>query len=75
MICEKCGSEMTLIQNTIWLCPCGAEKMQNKGLGDVVADVIEAATFGLLKPCSACEKRKQWLNRLGKKMNDGGQSA
>lgn len=36
-------------------------------LGDFVGDVIEAVTFGLVKPekdCG-CDKRKRWLNDAG----------
>ena len=35
------------------------------GLGDVVADVIQAVTFGLVKPSAGCgcEGRKEMLNR------------
>jgi hypothetical protein len=37
---------------------------RSKGLGDTVAKVIAAATFNKVQPCSACEKRKEALNRL-----------
>lgn len=34
------------------------------GLGDLVADGIKAATFGLVKPCGGCQKRQEALNKL-----------
>ena len=38
--------------------------MNNKGLGDIVEDVIKKTTFGLVKPCQACKKRKKILNNI-----------
>lgn len=34
-----------------------------RGIGDVVADGIQAATFGLVKPCGGCKSRQETLNR------------
>lgn len=35
-----------------------------RGLGDVVALGIKAATLGMVKPCGGCQKRQEWLNRI-----------
>lgn len=35
-----------------------------RGLGDTVANVIQAVTFGLVKPCGGCKERQEALNRL-----------
>lgn len=42
-----------------------ATQPETVGLGDVVADVIQAVTFGLVKPSAGCgcEGRKEMLNR------------
>jgi hypothetical protein len=34
------------------------------GLGDTVAKAIKGLTAGKVKPCSACERRRQALNRM-----------
>jgi hypothetical protein len=34
------------------------------GLGDAVAWLIKAATFGFILPCNKCRSRAAWLNRL-----------
>ncbi|HEY7088295.1 MAG TPA: hypothetical protein VH518_09420 [Tepidisphaeraceae bacterium] len=34
------------------------------GLGDVVATLIQLATFGRVKPCGSCGGRRLWLNAL-----------
>jgi hypothetical protein len=39
-------------------------KDQTRGLGDLVADGIKLATFGLAKPCGGCKERQAWLNRF-----------
>ncbi len=36
---------------------------QWRGLGDAVANAIETATFGLVKPCGGCKDRQEALNR------------
>jgi len=33
-----------------------------EGAGDVVETVIRVGTFGLVKPCVGCDKRKKALN-------------
>lgn len=35
-----------------------------RGLGDLIANGIKAATFGLVKPCGGCQKRAAFLNRV-----------
>jgi len=37
---------------------------QSYGLGDAVADAIKVVTFGKVKPCGGCNKRKKWLNKI-----------
>jgi hypothetical protein len=34
------------------------------GFGDTVAKAIKAFTGGKVKPCTACEKRRQMLNAV-----------
>jgi|TARA_Y100001973_G_C5198008_1_gene335641 hypothetical protein len=34
------------------------------GLGDIISWLIKVVTFGLLKECASCKKRKEFLNRL-----------
>lgn len=41
---------------------------QDPGLGDAVARAIEIVTAGKLKPCSACDRRRQILNRFGERV-------
>ena len=36
----------------------------SKGLGDVVENVIKKVTFGKVKACQKCNKRKEFLNKL-----------
>lgn len=36
---------------------------QSQGLGDTAKKVIATVTAGLVKPCSRCEQRRQWLNK------------
>jgi hypothetical protein len=35
-----------------------------RGAGDVLANAIKAATFGLVKPCGGCGSRQVALNQL-----------
>jgi len=42
------------------------------GLGDLVADGIKAATFGLVKPCGGCKERQKKLNDLLPNINPFG---
>jgi hypothetical protein len=56
--CKRCGATRTTpAGKPNWVGKCSAAK----GLGDYVEAV--AKFFGF-KKCGACEKRKQWLNRL-----------
>ena len=34
------------------------------GLGDIISWLIKVVTFGLLKECASCKKRKEFLNKL-----------
>jgi orotate phosphoribosyltransferase len=44
--------------------PVGIEPpKRNRGLGDLVAGGIKAATLGLVKPCGGCKQRQDWLNQ------------
>lgn len=36
----------------------------SEGFGDTLAWAIERITFGLVKPCGRCNRRRAWLNRL-----------
>jgi len=50
-----------------WPCPKGHKwgwTGPSRGLGDTVAKVIKAVTFGHVKPCGGCKKRQALLNRL-----------
>tara|TARA_B100001287_G_C22686610_1_gene534239 strand:+ start:15047 stop:15205 length:159 start_codon:yes stop_codon:yes gene_type:complete len=39
--------------------------MENKiGLGDIVEKTIKTVTFGKVKPCKKCNKRKEILNKF-----------
>lgn len=40
------------------------ESMESRGLGDTLARVIKAITFGKVSPCGGCAKRQEALNRL-----------
>ena len=35
----------------------------SRGLGDTLAKAIKAFTGGKVKPCTACERRRQMLNK------------
>lgn len=37
---------------------------QSEGLGDTVAKAIKGLSGGRVKPCTACERRRNALNRL-----------
>lgn len=43
---------------------CPLHLFDSRGLGDDVAKLIHAATFGLLQPCGGCEQRQEALNGL-----------
>lgn len=36
----------------------------SRGLGDTLAWLIKAVTFGCVTPCTGCKTRASWLNRL-----------
>ena len=36
----------------------------SRGLGDTVKNVISKATGGKVKPCGACQKRREALNKM-----------
>jgi hypothetical protein len=61
--CEELGTKNALrsvgISNTVSKSP-----ELSKGVGDTVAKMIKKATGGKVVPCSACEKRKQMLNKM-----------
>ena len=40
------------------------EVNRSKGLGDTVSKVIKKATFGKVRECDSCKKRKDILNKL-----------
>ncbi len=43
----------------------GLKKMKkSKGFGDTISKIIKFATFGLIKECGGCKKRKNELNKL-----------
>ena len=41
---------------------------KKRGLGDMVSSAIKVITFGKVKECKGCKKRKRFLNRLGKRI-------
>lgn len=41
-----------------------ADNEKSKGVGDVVAKAIKYVTFGAVKPCGSCNKRKDFLNSI-----------
>lgn len=47
-------------------CPIGkfpaTQGDKPRGLGDTIANVIQTATFGLVKPCGGCKERQARLN-------------
>ena len=46
-------------------CPWGLQwgyQPPSKGLGDTVKKIIDTVTFGKVKPCGGCKKRRKWLN-------------
>jgi hypothetical protein len=57
----KCGTALDM-QRPSSLVPDAEERI--RGLGDAVAVGIKAATFGLVRPCGACEERRRRLNEL-----------
>lgn len=45
--------------------PCIHDTLSSKfGLGDLIHYIIELATFGTIKACKPCSKRRIWLNRI-----------
>lgn len=40
------------------------EQPKSVGLGDTVANAIKTVTFGTVKPCQACKKRQEALNKM-----------
>ena len=74
VVCINCGTKYLVRVFPLRAeCPMGelagflesTEPEKTVGLGDVVADVIQAVTFGLVKPSAGCgcEGRKEMLNR------------
>ena len=60
-------AELFNVMEVDWPCPRGYEwgwTGPSRGLGDTVAKVIKAVTFGHVKPCGGCKKRQALLNRL-----------
>jgi hypothetical protein len=47
-------------------CQLATEDVPKPRLGDRVEATIKAVTFGLVKSCGGCKKRKSWLNRWGR---------
>ena len=50
-----------------WECPQGKPwgyEPPSRGLGDTVERLIKKVTFGKVKPCGGCKKRRDTLNRL-----------
>jgi hypothetical protein len=43
---------------------CEAYDGPARGAGDTVAKFIKATTFGKVKPCGGCKKRRRKLNEL-----------
>jgi len=39
-------------------------KKPQKGLGDLVSKAINTVTFGKIKECEPCKKRKELLNKI-----------
>ena len=37
--------------------------MNNKGLGDTIGSIINKVSYGKIKECGGCKKRKEWLNK------------
>ena len=55
------------VEGVDWECPLGhpwGYEGRSRGLGDTVAKVIKAVTFGRLRPCGGCRKRRSWLNKV-----------
>ena len=73
--CKKCGQKYSVRLFPL-RAECGMTELaeflesnqqkQTVGLGDIVANVIQTVTLGLVKPSPGCgcEERKQLLNRL-----------
>lgn len=40
------------------------ESLKSMGFGDTVAKAIKKATFGKIKECEPCKKRKEALNKI-----------
>lgn len=72
--CRRCGAQY-LVRLFPLHAECGMgdlvefwelhDTQETVGLGDVVADMIQAVTFGLVKPSAGCgcDGRKEMLNR------------
>lgn len=58
----KCGNRASHAH--VVISPCRAAPAKGIGLGDMVAAGIKAATFGLVKECGGCKKRKEALNKI-----------
>lgn len=60
--CEDIGSKAAL--NSIGIGNRIANKPVSKGLGDTVSKAISAVSFNRIKPCGACKKRQEKLNKM-----------
>ena len=45
-----------------WLPKSIQNKLQGKGLGDVVKEFIDTASAGKIKQCEGCKRRQQMMN-------------
>lgn len=43
---------------------CPLRKFDSRGIGDLAAKAIRAATLGLITPCGSCKDRQLKLNKL-----------
>ena len=60
--CEQLGTKEAL--NSIGLANIVSSKPQSKGLGDTLEKAIKKISRGKIKPCGACQKRKEKLNKM-----------
>ena len=60
--CGELGSKAAL--DSIGLGNRVAQKPVSKGVGDTIGKAIKAVSFGKIKPCGACKKRKEKLNKM-----------
>jgi len=67
--CPDCSRDFRVLKenfsgHVLHHCGVAPKPSGMQGAGDLLATVIKVASGGMIRPCTACEKRQSALNRL-----------